>query len=162
MERAGPVYIRALFLQQPLDLAHCHVPVAARIAFEPLPLGPVGGIDARPPAERSDRQAAVVGQRDDARRLRRCACLEQRVLDEGGAGFGRFGQTQRPGRQAFHAMRFEQRGNLFQLAGVMRGNHERARTEPACHLRVASSCALKICAQPICANRSRRRKASSS
>src|SRR3546814_7650206 len=31
-------------LQHPFDLAHGHVPVAPRLAFEPLAFGPVGGI----------------------------------------------------------------------------------------------------------------------
>src|SRR3546814_18032565 len=46
----------------------------------PLAFGPVGGINARPPTQRIDRQAAVIGKRDNAR----CLCcrtrLDQRVF----------------------------------------------------------------------------------
>ena len=52
---------------------------------------------------------------------------------------------------------------VFRFAAASaRAQAAESRTQAARHLRVASSCALKICAQPICANRSRRRKASSS
>ena len=48
------VDIRTLFGKQAFNLAHRHIPVAAWRAFEVLPLGPVGGVNARTAIERID------------------------------------------------------------------------------------------------------------
>ena len=122
-------------LQHSFDLAHRHVPVAARLAFEPLPFGPVGGVDAGPTIERSDRQAAIVGEGGEARSLRRGARLDQRVLDEGLAGFRRLGQAERAGRDAVEPIGLEQRGDFLQLARIMRGDDQLAGAEACGSLR---------------------------
>src|SRR3546814_7924940 len=55
-EGGAAVDVRPLFGEQAFALAHPHIPVAPLLALEPLPLGPVGGVDAGPPAERRDLQ----------------------------------------------------------------------------------------------------------
>src|SRR3546814_9665085 len=50
------------------------------LALEPLPLGPVGGVDAGPPAERRDLQPAVVGECGQARGGGAGVRLEQRIV----------------------------------------------------------------------------------
>src|SRR3546814_9121348 len=53
-EAGAAVDVRPLFGEQAFDLAHRQIPVAARIALEPLAFGPTGGHDPRPAAERRD------------------------------------------------------------------------------------------------------------
>jgi hypothetical protein len=100
MKGGGAIHVGAFLGQHPLDLAHRHVPVAARRAFEPLPFGPIGGVDAGAAIERRHCKPAIVGERSEARGFRRRARLQQRVLHESGAGLGRLGQAERSGRQA--------------------------------------------------------------
>src|SRR3546814_16966692 len=67
-EAGAAVDVRPLFGEQAFDLAHRQIPVAARIALEPLAFGPIGGVDPRPAAERRDLEPAVVGERGPPRR----------------------------------------------------------------------------------------------
>ena len=60
MESAGTIDLGAFLLQHAFDLAHRHIPVAPRIAFEPLSFGPVGGVNAGPSVECIDGQTAII------------------------------------------------------------------------------------------------------
>ena len=139
MKGAGTIDIRPFLLKHAFHLAHGHEPVTTGIAFEPLPFRPIRGIDAGSPVECVNRQAAIVCQGHQTRSLRCRPRFQKRILDERGAGFCRFGQPEGARRDAFDTIRFEQRGNLLEFSRIMRGNHQRARTDAACHLRVASS-----------------------
>src|SRR3546814_4981505 len=79
-EAGAAVDVRPLFGEQAFDLAHRQIPVAARIALEPLAFGPIGGVDPRPAAERRDLEPAVVGERGQPRRRRARMRLQQRVV----------------------------------------------------------------------------------
>ena len=75
--------------------------------------------------------------------------LDQRVFEEGRAGFGRFGQAKLARRHAFHAEGGQQRANLAQLARIVRGDDQR----PASSLRISGPspglARAKIALQPI-------------
>ena len=113
-------------LKQALDLAHRHIPVATGIALEPLPFGPIGGVDAGPSVKGIDREPAIVGEGWQLGRLSRRAGLDQSVLDEGRARFLGFGQAEIARRNALQPERRKQGGNLPQLARVVGGDDELA------------------------------------
>ena len=100
-ELGAPIGVRSKFGQLALNLAHRHIPVTPRPAFEHLRFRPVGGVDPWRTVQGGNAQAAVIGQRGKAGTLRRRMGLEQSIFGKTGAGFVRFRQAKFARRYRF-------------------------------------------------------------
>ena len=83
-------------------------------------------MNARLATERVDDEAGVVGKRRLAGRARRGQCLDARVLGECLAGFFRLGETKLTGGLRSDAVGRKQLAHFLELAGIVRGDDDRA------------------------------------
>ncbi len=107
--------------------------------------GPARRIDAGIAVQRIDADARIVGQRRQARGDGGGDRLERGVLGEGAPGLLRLGQAERGGGDDGEIGRRDQRLDLAQLAGIVRGDDQRvARLQQSscrrCSQRMASFC----------------------
>ena len=114
--------------------------------------GPVGGVNAGRAAKPIDLDPAVIGQRRKARGLDRRVGLDPGIADEGRLGLFGFIQPHFGGADTVDAVGLQQRGDLFQLPGIM-GRHQKPLVGKDPHA-TAAFCASTRSATPASARSS--------